>query len=53
VPVPTCTKVAIDAWTAAANLIAGHLFRPVNRADRNRRRSPHIRDFLDLLALGA
>jgi site-specific recombinase XerD len=36
VPVPTWTKVAIDAWTAAAGLTDNHLFRPVNRADRIR-----------------
>jgi len=34
VPVPTWTKVAIDAWTSAASLTDGYLFRPVNRADR-------------------
>ncbi len=33
VPVPAWTKVAIDAWTSAACLAEGHLFRPVNRAD--------------------
>src|SRR5712692_9859618 len=33
-PVPTWVKVAIDAWTSAASLSAGHVFRPVNRADR-------------------
>src|SRR5271154_1833058 len=32
VPVPAWTKVAIDAWTSAAGLADGHLFRPVNRA---------------------
>src|SRR5579872_2768709 len=32
VPVPTWTKVAIDAWTSAASLIGGCLFRPLNRA---------------------
>lgn len=32
VPVPTWVKVAIDAWTSAASLIGGCLFRPVNRA---------------------
>src|SRR5271154_5415143 len=31
VPVPAWTKVAIDAWTSAAGLADGHLFRPVNR----------------------
>jgi hypothetical protein len=25
-------KVAVDAWTAPAGLVAGHVFRPVNRA---------------------
>ena len=30
---PTWTKVAIDAWTSAAGLADGYLFRPVNRAD--------------------
>ena len=34
VPVPTWTKVAIDAWTSAAGLVEGYLFRPVSRADR-------------------
>jgi integrase len=34
VPVPNWTKVAIDAWTAAPGLADGHLFRPINRADR-------------------
>jgi integrase len=33
-PVPTWVKVAIDAWTSAAGLADGHLFRSVNRADR-------------------
>ena len=31
---PTWVKVAIDAWTAAAGIADGHIFRPVNRADR-------------------
>ena len=30
------TKVAIDAWTSAAGLADGYLFRPVDRADRTR-----------------
>jgi hypothetical protein len=34
VPVPTWTKVAIDAWTSGAGLVDGYLFRAVNRADR-------------------
>jgi integrase len=34
VPVPTWTKVAIDAWTSAVGLADGYLFRAVNRADR-------------------
>ena len=28
------TKVAIDAWTSAAGLADGYLFRPVDRTDR-------------------
>src|ERR1700681_4163975 len=34
IPMPTWVKVAIDAWTLAAGLIAGHVLRPVNRADQ-------------------
>src|ERR1700746_1449670 len=33
-PMPTWVKVAIDAWTAAADVADGYVFRPVNRADR-------------------
>jgi integrase len=33
-PLPTWVKVAIDAWTSAAGLAEGHVFRPVNRAGR-------------------
>jgi hypothetical protein len=32
--VPTWTKVAIDAWTAAAAISAGPVFRPVNHGDQ-------------------
>src|ERR1700694_1339855 len=32
-PMPTWVKVAIDAWTSAAGVADGHIFRPVNRAD--------------------
>src|SRR5271169_4236623 len=32
-PMPTWVKVAIDAWTSAASVTDGHVFRPVNRAD--------------------
>src|ERR1039458_7027909 len=32
VPVPTWVKVAIDAWTSAAGIADGYVFRPVNRA---------------------
>ena len=28
---PTWVKVAQDAWTAAAEIVAGHVFRPLNR----------------------
>src|SRR6266852_2116671 len=33
-PMPTWVKMAIDAWTAAAGVADGYVFRPVNRADR-------------------
>src|ERR1700693_2384476 len=33
IPMPTWVKVAIDAWTAAARLTEGFVFRPVNRGD--------------------
>jgi hypothetical protein len=33
-PMPTWVKVAIDAWTSAAIISDGCVFRPVNRADR-------------------
>ena len=33
-PMPTWVKVAIDAWTLAADVAEGYVFRPVNRADR-------------------
>jgi site-specific recombinase XerD len=36
VPVPTWTKVAIDAWTARAAVTDGHVFRPVHRGDEVR-----------------
>jgi site-specific recombinase XerD len=31
-PMPTWVKVAMDAWTSAAGVATGHVFRPVNRA---------------------
>jgi hypothetical protein len=31
-PMPTWVKIAIDAWTMAAGIADGHVFRPVNRA---------------------
>ncbi|SPE39577.1 Integrase family protein [Candidatus Sulfopaludibacter sp. SbA3] len=34
VPVPTWTKVAIDAWTSAASVVTGPVFRPVNRGEK-------------------
>jgi integrase len=33
-PMPTWVKVAVDAWTLPAGVADGHVFRPVNRADR-------------------
>jgi site-specific recombinase XerD len=32
IPVPTWVKVATDAWTAAAGVAEGYVFRPVNRS---------------------
>src|SRR5215472_9452011 len=34
VPMPTWVKVAVDAWTAAAGVVDGQVFRPVVRRDR-------------------
>jgi integrase len=34
VPMPTWTKVAIDAWTSVAGVVTGPVFRPVNRGDQ-------------------
>ncbi|HEV3331305.1 MAG TPA: site-specific integrase [Bryobacteraceae bacterium] len=34
IPMPTWAKVAIDAWTSAAGLAEGFVFRPINRADQ-------------------
>ncbi len=34
IPMPTWVKVAIDAWTSAAGLADGRVFRPVNRGDK-------------------
>src|SRR5580698_1257050 len=34
IPMPSWVKNAIDAWTAEAGVIVGHLFRPVNRGDQ-------------------
>ena len=34
VPMPTWTKVAIDAWTGPAGVVDGYLFRPVKRGDK-------------------
>ena len=34
VPMPTWVKVAIDAWTSAASVTEGHVFRAVNRRDQ-------------------
>jgi len=33
-PMPTWVKEAVDAWTSAARVTDGYVFRPVNRADR-------------------
>src|SRR5258708_6331275 len=34
-PMPTWVRVAINAWTSAVDVTDGHVFRPVNRADRS------------------
>ena len=34
IPMPTWVKVAIDAWTSAAAVADGYVFRPVNRAGK-------------------
>jgi len=34
VPIPTWTKNAIDAWTSAAEIAEGYLFRPITRGDQ-------------------
>jgi integrase len=34
IPMPTWVKVAIDAWTSAAGVVDGYVFRPVNRAGK-------------------
>jgi integrase len=36
IPMPAWVKNAIDAWTSAAAVMDGHLFRPVNRGDQVR-----------------
>jgi site-specific recombinase XerD len=36
IPMPVWVKNAIDAWTAAATVTEGHLFRPVHRGDQVR-----------------
>src|ERR1700704_697678 len=33
-PMPTWVKVAVDAWACPADVMQGHVFRSVNRADR-------------------
>src|SRR5580765_4348645 len=33
IPVPTWVKVAIDSWTAAADIANGYVLRPINRGD--------------------
>lgn len=34
VPVPCWAKAALDAWTKAAGITSGRLFRPINKGDR-------------------
>ena len=35
IPMPTWVKVAVDAWTFAAGVADGYIFRPVNRAGQS------------------
>jgi hypothetical protein len=39
VPMPEWTKAAIDKWSAAGGVGAGHVFRPISRASRLMRSS--------------
>jgi len=34
VPIPTWVKAAVDAWTAAAAITNGSVFRAINKAER-------------------
>src|SRR5450631_696522 len=36
IPMPTWVKVAIDAWTAEAGIVEGHILRPVDRGGQVR-----------------
>jgi site-specific recombinase XerD len=38
IPMPTWVKVAQDAWTSAAGVFEGHVFRPMNRGRPGSRR---------------
>ena len=37
IPMPTWVKVATDAWTSAAGVVDGYVFRPVNRGGQAQR----------------
>jgi site-specific recombinase XerD len=50
VPMPSWAKVAVDAWTGAAGLSAGRVFRPVNKAQRLTRESIRAETILKLVA---
>ena len=51
---PTWVKVAIDAWTFAAGVAEGSVFRPVNRAGRVAGDSPCVppHTYTPLLEIG-
>lgn len=36
IPIPSWTKAAVDAWTEAAGIHTGRIFRPVNKGDNPR-----------------
>jgi site-specific recombinase XerD len=50
VPMPSWAKVAVDAWTEAAGLSAGRVFRPVNKAQRLTREEIRAETILKLVA---
>jgi site-specific recombinase XerD len=50
VPMPSWAKVAVDAWTLAAGLSSGRVFRPINKAQRLTREEIRPETILKLVA---